>query len=742
MRPFFLMLNLGFLLCLPLLGIAQETRIKLLDSRSNEPIGYANVLVSSLENNLLKHGYVSDKNGWILPSINETSLVQITYVGYRNYVDTISPAEEYTFYLDAVSYNVDEFVVTGQIVESRQDKSIYSVKVINSKEIEQRAAVSIKDLLATESNIRISHDNVLGSSITMQGLGGEHIKFLIDGVPVIGRENGNIDLDQLSLQNVDHIEIINGPMSVVYGSNALAGVINIITKTPDRMLFSTNVDAYYESVGVYNLNLNASGTRKRNAFSFSGGRNFFDGYSVFDTTRWQQWKPKEQWNFSGDYKYTFNKAFVKVGASWFQQELRDNGALLPPYFETTRDKYFFTKRFVTSIDSRYDISKKSQLKLLASFSNYDKIKNTYLNDLTSGNKKLVPNEQDTTRFNDVIFRLVYSLGDEDSKLKYFGGLDLNREEGRGKRIKDEYQQIGDYSVFTGLNYSPVRVLSLQAGLRFIYNTQYVAPIVYSLNAKYDISEFFMLRASLASGFRAPSLKELYLEFVDVNHDIHGNQNLLAETSVSTNILFQYNSNNTRDYVWGIELNLFNNNIKDNIQLIPQSDNSNVYTYMNVNRFISRGAEIGFNNSIYPWLSMKLGFAVTGQNIDYSGLDKRAFDYYYGISTSVNYSLRKWNIDFSLYYKYNGEYPQIYFVGENEEPEIRFMQAYHSLDLNLSKWFWKRRLNLQLGAKNIFDNTNINLSDGQSGGIHNGGGGSVPVNWGRTYFIRFQFKFSK
>jgi len=80
-------------------------------------------------------------------------------------------------------------------------------------------------MLSTELNIRTTHDGALGSSLTMQGLGGEHIKILVDGVPVIGRENGNIDLDQINLQNVDHIEVINGPMSVVYGSNALAGVI-------------------------------------------------------------------------------------------------------------------------------------------------------------------------------------------------------------------------------------------------------------------------------------------------------------------------------------------------------------------------------------------------------------------------------------------------------------------------------------------------------------------------------------
>ena len=66
--------------------------------------------------------------------------------------------------------------------------------------------------------------------MSLQGLSGEHIKFLIDGVPVIGRMDGNVDLSQLNMYNVDHIEIVEGPMSVIYGSNALAGAVNIITK--------------------------------------------------------------------------------------------------------------------------------------------------------------------------------------------------------------------------------------------------------------------------------------------------------------------------------------------------------------------------------------------------------------------------------------------------------------------------------------------------------------------------------
>lgn len=735
-------LYLGFLLLMPFWGIAQETQLQFLDGINKEPIAFANIIVTPL-NGDKAIGYVSNDKGSVVVNITHKSVLQLSYIGYQSFSDTIYPGDKKTIYLKSISYNIDEVVVTGQYVASRQDKSIYKVKVLNSREIENRAAVNIKELLSTELNIRTTQDNSLGSSIRIQGLGGEHIKFLIDGVPVIGREAGNIDLDQLNLQNIDHIEVINGPMSVVYGSNALAGVINIITKQPDRLLFSSNLEAYYESVGVYNINAGVSSRVKRNSFSINGGRNFFDGFNSVDTTaRWQQWKPKVQWNFTGDYKYDWDKAFIKIGGSLFSQELRDNGILLPPYYETARDKYFYTNRQVIRADFSYEFSEKSRIKTTTSYSNYRKVKNTYLNDLTTQEKTLVPGQQDTTWFSNIMLRSDYSYGNETNKVKFQTGIDLNREEGYGQRIKDNQQEIGDYAAFISVNYSPIRVIDIQPGLRVIYNTKFDAPLIYSLNLKYDINENIIMRASLASGFRAPSLKELYLEFVDINHDIHGNENLKAETSVNTNFQIQYNSNTQQAYVWGLELNLFHHNIKDNIQLIPVSGNTTLYTYVNVNRFISRGVELNFNNNVYPWLTVKFGVTLTGQKVMFSDDSSGEFENYADFNTSLNYWYRKYDINLSVYYKYNGEYPQLYFVGEEVEPELRTMMAYHSLDINISKWFYQRRINVQIGGKNLFNNTNIDVVGGSQGGIHTGGTSSEAVNWGRTYFVKLQFRFNK
>lgn len=745
-----IVIYLSFLL-FPLMGLAQETRIQILDNINYEPVGYANIILSPLNNNTIIAGYVSDVNGVVVANIPQVSIIKISYIGFLNYSDTIYPGKDRTIYLKSISYNVDEVVITGQYGETQQDKSIYKVSVINAKEIDQRAAVNVRDMLSTELNIRTSYDGALGSSMTMRGLGGEHIKLLIDGVPVIGRENGNIDLDQINLQNIDHVESVNGPMSVVYGSNALAGVINIITKSPDRLPISTSLEAYYESIGVYNVNAAASAVLKRNSLSLTGGRNFFDGYlppgySIYWVKDQGEvetmWKPKEQWNFSADYKYSWDKAFLKFGTSWFSQELRDIGKLLPIWYETRVDKYFFTRRLVLRSDFKYDFSKKARLQAVASYSKYKKIKNTYLNDLTTLTKYPTPGMQDTTSFNSIMFRSDYSYGNESSVLKYQFGVDLNNEVGYGKRIKDNEQQIGDYALFMGTNYSPFSVLNIQPGLRFIYNTKFKAPIIYSINAKYDITERFLVRASVASGFRAPSLKELYLNFVDVNHDIHGNENLKAETSVSTNVMFQYYSTPERDYVWGIELNLFNNNIKDNIQLLPLVNETTMYSYVNVNKFLTRGVELNFNNNVYPWLTLKFGFTFTGQKIDLSGANNLDFEYYTDYNASLNYWWKKLDLTFSVYFKHNGESPRLYLPEVGEEPVLRKMNSYNTLDINMSKWFWKKRINVQVGGKNLFDNTDIVISGSTSGGGHTSGGSSLPVNWGRTFFMKLQFRYSK
>lgn len=128
---------------------------------------------------------------------------------------------------------IEEVVLTGQYTQQSINKSIYKVEVIDAQQIKNMAATNVADVLNQSLNILITSDRNSGNSTaSLLGLGGEYTKILIDNIPVVGDVGlgNNIDLTKLNINNVERIEVVRGSMGVDYGSNAVAGVINIITK--------------------------------------------------------------------------------------------------------------------------------------------------------------------------------------------------------------------------------------------------------------------------------------------------------------------------------------------------------------------------------------------------------------------------------------------------------------------------------------------------------------------------------
>ncbi len=728
--------------CISLWARSQESTLTLRDARDGSAVAYAHVVVKTLTSTETQT-LVSDLEGRLRINSSKPMAFTVSALGYRLFSDTLQPGSVRTVKLEPSVYNMDEVVVTGQYTPEAVDKSIFKVKVIGARQIQQKASSNLGELMAGELNIRSSFDGALGARITMQGLGGEHIKFLIDGVPVIGRMNGDIDVGQLNLYNVKQIEVIEGPMSVIYGSNALAGVINVITGNSQLSLLTANASAYLESVGVYNFTSDLTYRKKKWMGSLAAARNFFDGFSLDSESRAQRWKPKRQYNADASVSYTSDELTAKLGASYFNEKLQDKGALMKPYFETARDSYFLTNRLTTKADLKARVAKDRYLTVLASYAWYNRIKNTYFIDLTTLNQNLTTNldDQDTSTFGQYLLRAEFSKSAQNSKFNYQLGIDLNHETGFGKRILDNQQQIGDYAAFLSMKIKPAVRLMLQPGLRYGYNTKYAAPLVYSINVKWDIQEETSLRASYAKGFRAPSLKELYLDFVDVNHNIKGNPNLKAEDSQNLNLALRYHKEKP-SYDYGAELNLFYNEIHNSITLATLDQNAALYTYLNFNEMITQGYQLSFNNRLYPWLEIKAGVGQTGRKQSTEQAPELDMVYSTDAMVTVNYLWQKADTRFGLYYKYTGDYPEV-FADEQGNVSRIIMGDYHTMDLNVSRAFLQQRLQVQLGVKNLFNNTNITVSGDSSGGIHTGGGGgSSPVAWGRTFFVRLTYQFQQ
>jgi outer membrane receptor for ferrienterochelin and colicins len=169
---------------------------------------------------------------------------------------------------------------------------------------------------------------------------------------------------------------------------------------------------------------------------------------------------------------------------------------------------------------------------VAAYNVYHRTKNRYLFNRVTLNKQLVPesDEQDTSKFTAIVLRGTFTKSLMNARLNYQIGYDINSETGNGKKLNNKEITISDYASFLSLEISPNINWQLKPGIRISYNTSYKTIPLPSLNIKWAVKKSLTIRGSYARGYRAPDLKELYLFFVDVNHNIIGNQNLRPEQS--------------------------------------------------------------------------------------------------------------------------------------------------------------------------------------------------------------------
>lgn len=732
-----------FVLCFIVTHLhGQVQPVRVIDHTTGKPVPFAHFKVTDLKSKTNRY-YVTDTAGVAEFSFDKPVEIAVTYVGYKNYFDTLYPGKpvEVRLIPDIISF--DELVVTAQYSPVSADRSLYKVKVINTMQIQKKAAFDLAGLLRTQMNIRLSQDGSIGTGMSMQGLSGENVKILINGVPVIGRLNGVIDLSQINLQQAQQVEVIEGPMSVIYGSNALAGLINIIPRDNINEKAFINLNSYIESVGVYNFDGSAGFRKGNHSFMISGGRNFFGGYpsskgrikspstsiiSLAEGVLVQGWKPKRQVNVDFNYNLKLRKVNITSSLSQFDELLLNKGALLPPYYEKAFDNHFHTKRFTGKLS--FATVGKNYFSMDNSYSTYHRTRTLWYNNLVLLEKTHI--EDDITDFRSLLSRGIYTFKYDPIDFGLQTGYDINSEWAEGQRIGNSTKNITDAALFLSIQYKPVCYLSLQPGLRAAYNSEYKAPVIYAFHLKAGPFADYTLRSSFSSGFRSPSLKELYMNFVDVNHNIIGNTTLEAETS--TNVQLAVTKKITvQHFSAEAEVNLFANNISNIITLAEMPDKS--YTYVNVDIYRTRGYNLTFRSFSNKGIDFRLGYGTTGTSGN-SETTKNKFVWSPEVTSEISYTLRRLDISMSAFYKYNGEVPR-FLVDEEGNVTNSKIEDYHTLDISFSKTFFKKHLTITAGGKNLFNVTDITTT-GVQGGAHTGASSSVPVAWGRTAFVKVSY----
>ena len=729
--------------------LAQKTIVKVIDQNTSEPCMYTNVVLSGLDGLYIDAG-ATDKHGEIEFDLDRTAKICVSFVGYQTLTDTISPGETRTFRLQTDFINMEAVVVTGQYEPKPVDESIYKIDVLDARTLQERGVNNLAEALSNETSIRLSVDPSTGTSIEMQGMGGENIKYLIDGVPLVGRVRGDIDLDQINMENIDHIEIVQGPMSVQYGTSAIAGVINIITKKNSYFSNIVKGNAYTDNKGNYNVGLYGSVIRGNHTIALSGNRNLFQGVDIdlnVDTTdtdchdRYMEFKPKRVYN--ADVEYAFKKDNFQLRIkSQYMNSLLKNYSNYVEKVALAYDADYYTTRSTNSVVISDKLSESLSFNIIGAYTYFGRRTDHITSDLFLLTKEIT--NTTSTIFNNIMSRGNFTFIPQGKNISFMAGWDVNYDNGSGDKI-EEGAEIGDYALYLSSQFTPIKKLSFQPGIRVIYNSIYGAPVIPSLNVQWNIVDNLGFRVSYARGFRAPSLKELYLDFKDSNHDLSGNKDLKAETTNSFNASFDYTKAFGQSRL-KIEPSLFYNNGKDAITLIVTDAESNSATNVNLGGRRTLGGELNTSFRHMTGLSVGAGFSRIGETFDSEGSgDYLPLVFYNNYSINSKYTFKKFKAVIMANIKYYGETPSLAAIPEDQGGGYYriYTDPYGDLEITFSKTLWKNRINLVLGGKNLFDNykkrtwgyRDYGQEDYQSDYYG-------PLNYGRTYFVKMNLKFIK
>ena len=479
----------------------------------------------------------------------------------------------------AIVKQLDEVIVTANRVEQKQSSTGKMVTVINQETLQRNAGKTLAEIINYQAGIFINGaNNNAGTNpdVYLRGAGTGNTLILIDGIPVGDPSNINntFDLNMISLGQVERVEILKGAQSTLWGSDAVAGVINIITKKAEKNIINPTAMLSYGTYQTFRGNVGLNGTI--NKFSYHLVYDFMNtgGFPVaHDSTGKMNFKNDDfnQISFQAKLGYQFNDHFSLKA---FSTQSKYHGSTDPGAFQNDKDDYFTNKNSLQNFELLY-MNKGMQMHLSQSF-----LQNTrsYLNDSAS-----------VSGFD------IYSKGDYHGKTavtELFGNFALGHNiklisglQSMTQQTDQHYLSISMYGPYeTALGdsakvtnvamYHSILItgksgFDVEAGLRYNHHSIYGNNLTYTFNPSYHISDFVKLFFNISSAYKIPSLYQLYSEY--------GNKNLTPEKSVNTEIGLQVFTKNKKS---NFRLAAFKRDIKD---LIVFYTDPNTYASNYINR---------------------------------------------------------------------------------------------------------------------------------------------------------------
>ncbi len=657
--------------------------------------------------------------------------------------------------------NIQEVIISATKTSKFIEELPIPATIISEKELQEFSASKLYDVITKQTGIVSVTTKTGTEGLQMQGLDASYTTILIDGFPVIGRSFGVLDLNRISVVDVDRIEVIKGPSSSLYGSNALGGVINLISKKQldDGPIISTSLK--HASHNTTNSSLVFK--YKEENFQISNSFDYYktDGYDLIDTDLLSTVNPYSNYTFRSNLKYALSdKVLLHTNAHYYKQEqiniATDSSSLLKGKSNI--------KEWSFGTSAKYLMNPKFSQQVEIYKTNYrtDEFLNT----------------EDGVLYEDNYFD--HTLLQSDLK-SYFTYKELNSIIGFGI-TKEELSRRDflnnpeeDLKFIYGQLDAAFNKVNIILGSRYDNYTDYTPVISNKFALGFPLTNKIQIKSSVGTGFKTPDFRQKYFDFTNstigyivLGRDIaidrlEAMQNvqqvvpfselqtpLKSETSLNINVGLEYNLTNNLSF----DLNLFNNKVNDLIEwkLVANDENNiNIYSYFNVYQVETKGLE--FNSTYTKTDNWEINFGyqllyaydtgviqdIEKDDSDYYALNPKTLtsiklnkDDYFGLfnrsrhmgNIKLNYHLND-KIDLNVIITYRSKYSLSDSNGNGIlDTYDKFIEGYSLCDVGVTRQINSLKY-FQIGVKNIFGFTNPEYINNISG---------------RQYYIQFKIDF--
>jgi outer membrane receptor for ferrienterochelin and colicins len=526
---------------------------------------------------------------------------------------------------DTLQMQGDSVVITANRVERKLSNVTVPVNIINAKQIQQTGSLRLTDILKEQPGLTMTSG--FGAGVQLQGLNPDYTIILINGEPLVGRTAGVLDLNRIALGNIKKIEIVKGPSSSLYGSEAMAGVINIITDATTSIPLQASLR--YGTYQIMDMGINNAIASK--LVFYQGFYNYFntDGYSIRPNSSSRVTTPITRYTINQQLKINLaDNTNVSFGVRITDEKIKNdisvnNGGST---ITSNGNENNTDQNYNVSLNHRYNNSLKTSFRgYLTQYNSKQDlvtVSGDPYYDLLNHLFQRVENQTDWTVNNKI--NVLFGAG------AVWEGVKSTRYDSEKIR-KNNAIQYG----FTQLEWSPLYKLNLIAGLRFDKNESYASAFSPKLSALYKVNTKNKIKLSIGQGFKAPDFRQIYLDFTNAaagGYSVFGTaqaQEVISQLSQKGQIGALYDSYFklkalSPEYSTGVHLSwdyepnansffsfqLFRNDISNLIQVQQVGayiTGAQIFSYLNIGRAFTQGFELEAKQKLNKKLLLSGGY---------------------------------------------------------------------------------------------------------------------------------------